>query len=95
MFATFWQIEGIRAFFAPGLRILNETPIFTPDGKTYVPDRVVFADGHATIIDYKFGHEQPRYRQQVRNYKKLVEKMGYTATAYLCYVGENRLEEVK
>jgi ATP-dependent exoDNAse (exonuclease V) beta subunit len=95
MFDRFWNIEGIRQFFIPGLRILNETPIFTPDNQTYVPDRVVFAEEHATIIDYKFGHEQPRYRKQVLNYKNLVEKMGYTATAYLCYVGEDRLEEVK
>ena len=95
MFNRFWKIEGIRPFFAPGLRILNETSIFTPDGKTYVPDRVVLSDGHATIIDYKFGHEQPRYRQQVLNYKELVEKMGYPATAYLCYVEQNKLEEVE
>jgi hypothetical protein len=82
MFDRFWKIEGIRQFF-------------TPDDKTYVPDRVVLVDRHATIIDYKFGHEQPRYRKQVLNYKNLVEKMEYTATAYLCYVGEDRLEKVE
>ncbi len=95
MFDRFWKIEGIRQCFIPGLRILNETPIFTTDNKTYVPDRVVFADGHATIIDYKFGHEQPRYRQQVLNYKSLVEEMGYTATAYLCYVEQDKLEKIE
>jgi len=94
MFDRFWKIEGIRQFFAPGLRILNETSIFTPDNKTYVPDRVIFTDRHATIIDYKFGQEQPRYRQQVINYKNLVEQMGYAATAYLCYVEQNKLEKV-
>jgi hypothetical protein len=62
-----------------------------------IPPRpeIVFIDIALNIIDYKFGQEKPKYRNQVLNYKQLVEEMGYSASAFLCYVEQNRVEEMK
>jgi len=94
MLENFWAISETKNWFAPHVKTLNETPIFTPEGNTYIPDRVVIENGKATIIDYKFGQEKPKYRRQVLNYKQLVEEMGYSVSAFLCYVEQNRVEEV-
>lgn len=95
MLDNFWTISQTKDWFAPNVKILTETPIFTPEGDTYIPDRVVIEGNKATIIDYKFGKEQNKYHRQVLNYKKLVTGMGYAVSAFLCYVEQNRVEEVE
>ena len=60
------------------------------------PDRVI-TDGQETIvIDFKFGHSQSRYHDQVRAYMALLAQMGHQhIKGYLWYVYNNRIEEVK
>lgn len=86
MLADFWSIPETQDWFSPSLKSLNEVTIFTPEGDSYVPDRVVFDKEKVLVIDYKFGIPQPQHHQQVLHYKQLIEQMGYEATAYLCYV---------
>ena len=40
-----------------------------------------------TIIDYKFGKEQPEsYKKQVKEYMNILSQMGYTAQGFIWYV---------
>jgi ATP-dependent exoDNAse (exonuclease V) beta subunit len=86
MLADFWTIPETGDWFAPSLKSLNEVAIFTPDGDSYVPDRVVFDTENVLVIDYKFGAPHPQHHRQVLHYKQLIEQMGFTVAAYLCYV---------
>ena len=73
----------------------NEVSIFGDDGNVYRPDRVIVRDGAVTVIDYKFGNENPRYVKQVKEYMSLYRKMGAKdVKGYLWYVPEDKVETV-
>jgi hypothetical protein len=94
MLADFWTIPETSDWFAPSLKSLNEVAIFTPDGDSYVPDRVVFNTDNVLVIDYKFGAPHPQHHRQVLHYKQLIEQMGFTVAAYLCYVPNKQVVRV-
>ena len=53
------------------------------------------ATKEAIVVDYKFGmNELDDYRTQVREYKTLIEQMGYNCKAYLCYVALGKIVQV-
>ncbi|MDO9153537.1 MAG: UvrD-helicase domain-containing protein, partial [Paludibacter sp.] len=83
----FWAIPETAFWFAHDARVLNEATILTPNGDYYRPDRVVFKDNEAIVIDYKFGnYELEKYNLQVKSYVDLIRKMGYEASGFVCYV---------
>ncbi len=94
MLADFWLIPETREWFAPTLKSLNEVAIFTPEGDSYVPDRVVFDKDNVLVIDYKFGVPNKQHHRQVLHYKQLIEQMGYSVAAYLCYVPNKQVVSV-
>ncbi len=94
--ARFWQLPHVDEWFAPDAVVMNEATILTPDGRQYRPDRVVLRGGVATVVDYKFGdRERPAYHDQVRQYMRLVQQMGYRARGFLCYVSIGKVVEVE
>jgi CRISPR/Cas system-associated exonuclease Cas4 (RecB family) len=62
----------------------------------YRPDRVVFRNGFATIIDYKTGRPGEAHRAQVLEYARLLREMSYQVEgAYLIYLdGTPELRQV-
>lgn len=83
----FWEIEGVKDWFDERYEVLNERSILTPSGKFYRPDRIIVYQGKAIVIDYKFGeNELSSHHKQISNYKALLEQMGYSTQAHLCYV---------
>lgn len=91
------RIESARArgWFPDEAELHNEDGIIAPDGKIYRPDRVVVADGHTYVIDYKFGAEEARYSNQVSRYVDLYRQMGYPdVSGYIWYVYDDKVTEV-
>lgn len=84
-----------KNWFSPGMTVLCEAPVIGSDGSQWRPDRVVIdPDGNVSIIDYKFGEEDPRYLRQVMGYMNLYRKMGYRdVRGYLWYVPGNIIRE--
>jgi ATP-dependent helicase/nuclease subunit A len=69
----FWQLPETKSWFKPGVQVLNETTILTPEGQHYRPDRIILEDKQATVIDYKFGEKElPSHTKQVQNYARLL-----------------------
>ncbi len=92
---AFWQLPEVESWFASDKRVLNETAILLPTGAQYRPDRVVFKDNLATVIDYKFGDkESVHYNRQVQSYMDLISQMGYQTNGYVCYVKLGKVEKV-
>lgn len=93
------RIESVsgRGWFPDDVsKVRNETTIIDSDGEIYRPDRVVVDGDSVLIVDYKFGHPSPRYRDQVRNYARLYKDMGWKdVRASLWYVYQDRVEEVE
>ena len=56
----------------------TEKEILMENGKTYIPDRLLFSkDTHeVVVIDYKTGVRQKKHIQQISEYAIALEKMG-------------------
>ncbi len=76
-------------------RILNESTLIDERGEMHRPDRVVIADGKVTIIDYKFGEHRRSYERQLKGYREIWRRMGYSSvSAFLWYVHTDEVVEV-
>ncbi len=83
-------------WFAPHLRVLNETEILQTTGSFYRPDRVVIDGECIEIVDYKFGQNQlPSHHRQVSRYMQLISQMGYQQVrGFLWYVELGEVVEI-
>ena len=64
-------------FPTTGVEVFNETSLIDTDGREWRPDRVLVKDVSVTIIDYKFGERDSRYRAQVSKYAGIYRRLGY------------------
>jgi len=64
-------------YFLPHLTILNERGILTPEGKKFIPDRLIIDNNQVTIIDYKTGAKLEKHRDQLDYYAALLQQMDY------------------
>jgi hypothetical protein len=85
-------LPQVADWFMSENKVMNEAGILLPDGNTRRPDRVIFRSGKTTIIDFKFGEENPRYAEQVDQYRSLLVEMGYNnIEACIWYVDKNKI----
>ena len=77
-------------FFTEGNEILNEQTIIQKEGSTIKPDRMVLtSDNNVLLLDYKTGVHRGKYQQQLDNYQKAIELMGYKVVKKaLIYIGK-------
>jgi ATP-dependent exoDNAse (exonuclease V) beta subunit len=88
--------DDVKRFFEPGLVVKTEAEMILADQTIRRIDRVILADKHAIVIDYKTGHSNnDEYRQQLDLYAEAVQQMGYTfVEKYLLYTDENKLVKI-
>lgn len=73
----------------------NECTLLDRDGTLLRPDRILFREGEAQVIDYKFGSERrPEHRRQVEAYVERIRAMGYRTEGWLWYVELDRIDPV-
>ncbi len=81
-------------------KLFNECTILNIDPSTkHVcerrPDRVMTDGKQMIVVDFKFGHVNNDYNDQVREYMQLLSSMGYqNIKGYLWYVYSNKIVEV-
>ena len=79
----------------PDVRVLNERTLFDASGREFRPDRVILRGREVTVVDFKFGGENPSYKRQVGRYAQLWHELGYQVEgAYLWYVPDGKTERV-
>lgn len=81
--------------FSPGVVVKTEPEILSGKGAVYRPDRVVIRNQSVTIIDYKTGLHRQEHFNQLTNYARLLEKMGYKDIRSLVVYLEPEPEVVK
>ena len=87
------RIAAHPEFFPEKAAIFNEQDIITENGDSLRPDRVLDEGGRITVIDYKFGKENPAYRRQVLGYMDLFRKMGYAqVSGRIWYVYQDKVD---
>ncbi|MBR5158751.1 MAG: UvrD-helicase domain-containing protein [Bacteroidaceae bacterium] len=92
------EASGVSSWFNGDYRLFNEVSIIYRDGgvlQTRRPDRVMIApDGHAIVVDFKFGRDREEYLHQVREYMDLLHKMGYPSVeGHIWYVYSNKITD--
>ncbi|TXB66729.1 AAA family ATPase [Vicingus serpentipes] len=86
------SLSAIKPFFTDIDKVINETSILLPSGKTYQPDRVVQKNNETFIIDYKTGNQETSHLKQLSNYQTILLEMGYTnVKSYLLYIKDREL----
>ncbi|MBR4755552.1 MAG: UvrD-helicase domain-containing protein [Bacteroidales bacterium] len=76
-----------------GAEILNETALIDYDGREWRPDRVIVKGGSVTVVDYKFGEHNPRYRTQVARYASIYRRLGFKdVSTAIWYVPSDEVE---
>ncbi len=58
--------------------VRTEHEILVPNEKSSRPDRVILNEKEATIIDYKTGVESEDHINQIKHYRSLLQRMGYS-----------------
>ena len=90
----------VRSWFDPNVKVFNECAIIEKDPVTgsvteHRPDRVIIHEGKITVIDYKFGNENDKYKEQVKRYMRLLNDMHYeNIEGYLWYVMRDKIINV-
>jgi len=69
--------KSLSPYFAPDVKVLNETSILLPNGNLMRPDRVVFLEGRVVVIDYKTGEPHASHKEQIDQYCEAIRAMGY------------------
>lgn len=89
------QREEVAPWFAEGQEVLNEIAILKADGTMLRPDRILRTGDSFTVIDYKFGKENKKYRKQIADYVGVIKSMGYSdVKGYLWYVMADKIEQI-
>lgn len=82
----------LAALLEQSTAIRNEKSIIDAYGKSYRPDKVLFAGDKVIVIDYKFtAQKSKKHIAQVHGYRELLQQMGYPdVSTYLFYarIGE-------
>ena len=72
--------KELAAFFSGKQAVFAEQGILTPDGKEFIPDRMVINEETKTVqlVDFKTGSPSNHHQNQLNHYAELLEQMNYT-----------------
>lgn len=81
---------GISKYYQSDIKVYNEKDILTTKGKVIRPDRIVFNDNKVTIIDYKTGLKNTKYKEQLYEYADALQLMGFEIeNKIIIYINDN------
>ena len=68
----------IKPFFTDDWEVKNEKEILTSNGRTYIPDRLLFSKNSdkVVVIEYKTGRELDKHEVQIIEYANILMHMG-------------------
>ena len=68
----------ISPYFDSAQRVKIEASIITPEGKEYIPDRILIHDDRRlSLLDFKTGEHKSKHTQQIQHYASLLRQMDY------------------
>jgi len=85
----------VKDWFSTKYEVRNEEALLTIKGNIRIPDRVLIGKDEVIVIDFKFGKQQEKYKEQISEYKKLIEEVyEQTTKAYIFYVEEDVIVKI-
>ena len=80
---------ALSPYFEDDWQILNEQEI-AHNQRLFRPDRICIQGKEAVVLDYKTGSPNTPHQQQITDYKKAVEALGFSVKkCFLVYLNEN------
>lgn len=81
----------LKPFYSKHYKIYNERDIIGKNNLIVRPDRLVIDNkNQATIIDYKTGLSNPKYKEQLQDYQDVIESMNYkVVNKILIYINKD------
>ena len=81
----------IKEFYNPKYKSFNEREIIEKNGKSFIPDRIVFLnDKDIVLIDYKTGTKKLKYVNQLKDYEFKLLRMGLnTVKKIIIYISDD------
>lgn len=90
---TILEVTGhpqLKQYFAENAHNINERDMISEAGVLLRPDRLNFEGGAVNIIDYKTGAENPKHREQIEEYGKVLQRMNYRVVQkLLVYINDS------
>ncbi|MDT8394063.1 MAG: UvrD-helicase domain-containing protein [Bacteroidales bacterium] len=81
------ESREVMPFFDGSWQVKNEAAIMRSGGSEYRPDRIMFKENKAIVLDYKTGVRSAAHIQQLNRYGELLKEMGYDPVEkYLLYI---------
>jgi ATP-dependent exoDNAse (exonuclease V) beta subunit len=86
----------LKHYFSKDVKGYNETDILISGKSILRPDRFVVENNNVIILDYKSGLKNPKYKEQLYDYKDALEELNYKVIKMLLiYINETiTIEEV-
>ena len=85
----------INSFFKRDYKVITERPLLKSNEKIRIPDRVVFKNGEAIVLDYKTGKQKPEHQKQLHDYANWLQEAGVKVNQkILFYTTEQKVEVV-
>ena len=74
--------KNIAPYFDENWNVKTEKEILMENGRTYIPDRLLFANNtdEVVVIDYKTGGKREKDVSQITDYASALQAMGYKNT---------------
>ena len=85
----------LAIYFEEDLEVFNEREIANKEGKTRIPDRVVFKGNKVTVIDYKTGAFDKKHERQVKSYASLLQEMNYEVDKKLLVYLDDKIKIIE
>lgn len=80
----------LAVYFQRGKVIKNEKDIITEKGRILRPDKIILQGNEASLIDYKTGSPDSKYKEQLYLYADALETMGYEVrNRLIVYINES------
>ena len=95
MLSTLWGNEKVNDWFSGRWKVKTEVPVLPRSGQISRMDRVMIDQDRVIVVDYKTGIFRPEHKIQVREYKQILQQMGYkNVEGFLLYLGNGELVSI-
>ncbi len=81
---------NVKHWFDGSYEVLNEDALLTEKGTVRIPDRVLFSEEKLIVIDFKFGKHHKKYKDQLDEYRHLLEDLYKLPVQSFLYYPENK-----
>ena len=87
-----FAVTEVQQLFENAIEIANEQSILMDEQTTLRPDKLVFKRNETIILDYKTGIPSKKDAQQMKNYIRAIQEIGYpNVKGYVFYTVTNEL----